>query len=192
MKLIRPSGGILIALLGGAIMLMWLLKTCSSANRYAAGEPHKSGGDTIDVAIQYSPLALYSYADTLGGFSYELLKALAEQEGIKLKFHPIVTLEGVTDHLEKTNYNIIVANIPRTDNFDSRFRFTEPIYLDRLVLVQQKQDSTRVKSQLDLAGREVWVPAQSPAATRLRNLAREIETRLSLWKMRVTVPNSCL
>lgn len=174
LKAIKPRGGLLVGLLVAVVALMWLLRTCSSPDPYAGHGPRPSGGDTIDVAIQYSPLALYTYADTLGGFGYDFLKEIAEREGMTVKFHPVVTLDGTTERLTDGTYDLIVANIPRTDNFDSGLRFTEPVYLDRLVLVQEGNDSARISSQLDLAGREIWVPAHSPAVTRLRNLAAEI------------------
>ena len=44
-------------------------------------------------------------------------------------------------------------------------------------MLVQKKDSlgnTEVSSQLDLAGREVWVTSGSPSAMRLRNLSAEI------------------
>ena len=52
-----------LALLAGVLFLMFMLKQCSSKSPYAHIAPSHSGGDTVDVAIEYSPLLLYRYAD---------------------------------------------------------------------------------------------------------------------------------
>ena len=76
--LMKPKLKIYAALLVATIALMVALGRCS--RQYASKEAQSSGGDTIDVAIEYSPLSLYMYADTLGGFSHDLLNLIAKRE----------------------------------------------------------------------------------------------------------------
>lgn len=142
----------------------------SSGN--GVGYEYKRGrGDTINVAIAYSPMSLYRYADTLGGFNYEMLRGLGKMYGDKFKFFPVASVSRSLDELSRGRYDILVADIPVTASLRERFRLSVPVYTDRMVLVSR--DST-VTSPLALAGRHVWVVAGAPSVERLRNLAREI------------------
>lgn len=154
--------------------LMYSLRRC----RYAGESErlHPSGGDTIDVAIEYSPMSLYRYDDTLGGFNYDMIRLLAEKHGFTVKFHPVVKLAKSLEHIEDKTYDILVADIPLTAEFKDRYDFLEPVLLDRQVLVQMK-DSTgqpQIKNRLDLAGDTVWVVEGSSIVGRINNLAHEI------------------
>lgn len=135
-----------------------------------------SGGDTIDVAIEYSPGYYYTYDDTLGGFNYDLLRLIARENGVKFKFHPIVTLSKGLDGIEKGYYAILAAEYPVTRENKKHYLFTKPLYLDKQVLVQRKGENGEltVKTQLDLDGDTVCVVANSPMRDRLSSLAREI------------------
>ena len=55
---------------------MYMLKMCSSNSSDLTTSQLPSSGDTIDVGIEYSPLSLYSFGDTLGGFNYDLMREL--------------------------------------------------------------------------------------------------------------------
>jgi len=132
-----------------------------------------SGGDTLDIAIEYSPVTYYTYDDTLGGYNYDLLRIIAANTGRPMKFHPMVTLEKAIDGLEQGRYDIVVAQFPMTARDTARFAFTEPIYIDQQVLVQRRGRQA-IHSQLDLAGDTVWVVKGSPMAGRIASLSREI------------------
>lgn len=165
----------LILLLAAAVALMWALRLCSQPGPYANFRP--AGGDTIDVAIEYGPMSLYRYDDTLGGFAYDLLRLMSDSSDVAFKFHPVTSYANALPHLAAGNYDLLVAHIPATTATDTTlYAFTVPVMLDRQVLVQRRDSLGKVaiKSQLDLAGHHVSVAAQSPAAARLRNLASEI------------------
>lgn len=179
MRELKPGNGriaVYILLLVATLALMFMLRDCGNGNAHKAqGIP--SGGDTIDVAIEYSPLSLYTYNDTLGGFNYDMLRMIADKHNVTFKYHPVVTLSKALDGLKDGTYDIVVADMPKTTGHIDSFLFTEPIYLDRQVLVQLKDSITgtcRITNQLDLAGDTVWVIAGSPFASRISNLAREI------------------
>ncbi|MCC8071001.1 MAG: transporter substrate-binding domain-containing protein [Bacteroidales bacterium] len=165
-----------ITALVGVIMLMVMLRTCSQPNPMAPRSYEHSGGDTIDVAIDYAPLSLYRYADTLGGFNYDLINQMRALGGRPMKLHPVVTISEAMAGLDEGYYDVVVADIPSTLEYQERYAFSEPVFLDRQVLVQTLQpDSTLpIQTQLDLAGKQVWVMANSPVVTRLRNLSAEI------------------
>ena len=160
-----------------AIVAMIALKRCGNTQFGSKAEPHQSGGDTIDVAIEYSPISYYTYADTLGGFEYDLLRLIASQQQQPVKFHPIVTLQKALDGLKKGEYDLLVAQFPVTVSNKQQFLFTDPVYLDRQVLVQRKDPETgkaKVNSQLDLAGCTLHIVKGSPMKEHIEGLSREI------------------
>ena len=170
----RSQSSFMIGLLFFVIILMVLLRTCSFS--FPGSDKKRSGGDTIDIAIEYGPLSLYRYDDTLGGFGYDILRHIEEQEGMRFKFHPVMTLKEALKGIDKGYYRMVVTAMPINADLRKRYSTTLPVFLDRQVLVQMKsdQDSDFVRSQLDLAGKRVYVMAGSPVAERLHNLASEI------------------
>ena len=89
-------------------------------------ESRPSSGDTLDIAIEYSPVTYYTYEDTLGGYNYDLLRMMSDSAGCPMKFHPVVTLEKAIAGLENGRYDVVVAQFPMTAGDTSRFAFTDP------------------------------------------------------------------
>ena len=164
------------ALLLCAIAAMWMLGRCSSSQATSERAYEASEGDTVDVAIEMSPMSIYTYADTLGGFNYDLVRAVGGSSHLNLRFHPMVSIEKAIEGLDKGTFDIVVADLPLTVEFQEKYSCSEPVYLDKQVLVQRRDSAgnVEVNHQLDLAGKTVWVVANTPAASRLRNLAAEI------------------
>lgn len=177
MKQEMPRKKNALPLLGGLMVALTLMYTLGNCGRSSGGtETIRSGGDTIDVAIEYSPLSFYQYDDTLGGYNYDLLRLLARDHGLKLKFHPVTAVSKPLEKLENGTYDLLVADLPTTIELKEKYTLLEPVLLDRQVLVQRKDSAgnVRVHSQLDLADDTLWVIAGSSIATRINNLAKEI------------------
>lgn len=155
-----------------AVSAMILLRNC---DRFSKSVP-ETKSDELLVAIEYSPLSCYTYEDTLGGFSYDLLRMVARHAGLELKFQPMVKLSESLDKLKQGDYKLVSAEFPVTKENKEEYLFSSPIYLDRQVLVQRKKDdgSVAVGSPLDLANDTVWVVDGSSIQTRLLNLSHEI------------------
>ena len=160
-----------LALLALVVACMVALSMCDKPKD--SPEAMHSGGDTLDIAIEYSPVTYYTYEDTLGGYNYDLLRIMSHNAGRPMKFHPIVTLEKALDGLETGRYDVVVAQFPMTAVDTSRLSFTQPIYIDQQVLVQRRGRQA-IHSQLDLAGDTVWVVKESPMIARIASLSREI------------------
>lgn len=172
----KGAAGAYISLLAGVLFVMFMLRQCSSSATTVSGEQSHPGADTLNIAIDYSPMSMYMIDDTLGGFNYDLLRELAADNGLRLKFHPVTSLDKALSRLDSGYYDIVVADLPTVADYDSRILFTEPIFLDRSVLVQQRDstDNKSVNSVLQLAGKSVMTVAGSPVKSRLLNLGREI------------------
>ena len=160
-----------LALLAVVVGCMVALSLCDRP----AGTPDSlpSGGDTLDIAIEFSPVSYYTYDDTLGGYNYDLLRLMSHLTGRPMKFHPVVTLQKAISGLEDGHYDVLVAQFPMTARDTARFAFTDPIYIGQQVLVQRR-GSHAIHSQLELAGDTVWVVKGSPMVGRIASLSREI------------------
>lgn len=169
-KIIKGQTLLYIALLGITLTMMVMLSRCDQPKAEVSDRP--SGGDTLDIAIEYSPITYYSYDDTMGGFDYDLLRLIAAQSGRPMKFHPIVTLSRGLEGLNDSTYDVLVAQYPMTTAGRERYLFTQPIYIDKQVLVQRA--STGVRRQFQLAGDTVWVVKGSPMHERIEGLSREM------------------
>jgi ABC-type amino acid transport substrate-binding protein len=159
------------------IGLMISLKNCGKEQTMVTANnrvDQASSGDTIDVAIEYSPLSYYTYGDTTGGFYYELINLMSQTSGFKVKFHPIVSLNTALEGLEKGVYDMVAAQFPVTRNNKDNYLFSEAIYLDKQVLVQRNTGGIAIQSQLDLAGDTVTIVKGSPMRERIMSLSREI------------------
>ena len=123
-----------------------------------------------------SPSSYYTYADTLGGFNYDLLRYFSARYGRPMKFHPIVTLSKALNALDSGYYDLVIAQFPVTRENKEHYLFTEPLYLDNQVLVQRKRKNGQpaVTSQLDLARDTVVIVKGSPMGERIRSLSHEI------------------
>ncbi len=160
-----------LVLLAVVVGFMVALSMCDKPVVQSSSRP--SGGDTLDIAIEYSPVTYYTYDDTLGGYNYDLLRLISNNTGCPLKFHPMVTLEKALAGLDDGRYDVVVAQYPMTAGDTARYCFTQPIYIDQQVLVQQR-GSHAIHSQLDLAGDTVWTVKGSPMTQRIASLSREI------------------
>lgn len=136
-----------------------------------------SSSDTLDVAIKISPIGVTSSADTLSGFYYDMIKRIAETNNLNIRISGFTVLSSALESLAHGNYDLVIADIPVTQELRNRFIFTDPIYADREVLVQLKDSVTElppITSQSQLRGDTVHLSARSPFLTRIRNLSREI------------------
>lgn len=166
-----PRGGILLSLTLIAVGIIVSIRQCSGPASSNGYEYVRGGGDTINVAIDYSPMSLYRYGDSLAGFNYEMMKEMAALYGDNVKFYPIASVNDALDELKRGKYDVVISDLPVTASRRESFRFTEPVYLDKQVLISR---DTTLRSRLDLAGKEVWAIEGSPAEERLHNLSREI------------------
>lgn len=178
-KLMNGRLGLYIALLVGAIVVMMMLKNCGKSEiplHPGSENITKSGGDTLDVAIEYSPISYYTYADTLGGLNYDMLRMVSARMKRPMKFHSVVTLSKALEELDKGTYDLLAGQFPMTSENQEKYLFSSDVFLDKQVLVQRKdaKGGINVKSQLDLAGKTVWIVKDSPMRERVEALSREI------------------
>ena len=155
---------------------MFLLKKCSSPiDKNTHYE--RAGGDTINVAIEISPLSMSLSTDSIEGFYYDILNLISNKYNVNFKFHEFVPLSFAFKGLDNGNFDIVVADIPATSELKKKYLLTEPIYIDHQILVQRK-DKTSGKGSItyysQLASDSIWVVAGSPFIDRISNLSDEM------------------
>ncbi len=160
-----------------AVGVIATTKYYSDSEKEAGYKYQKAGGDSVNVAIHYSPMSIYRYGDTLGGLNYEILRTLSAEYGDKFKYYPISSASEGLENLEKGIYDLLVADIPMTAQLKKKFIFTTPVYTDHQVLVSR---DTTISNPLELAGKDVWVVKGTPATERLENLSREIGDTINI------------
>lgn len=168
---------VILSLIIIALGAIGYVRHFGSGDYAVAAKYEKPKGDTIAVAIEMSPLTYTLRNDTAEGFDYSILTGIAAEHGLTVRFYPFSQLEPAFRELNHGRYDILIASLAATNTLKNFFEVTDPVYLDRQVLVQ-RADSVGgrgpVTSQEQLMHDTVWVAEGSPFATRLRNMSREL------------------
>lgn len=152
------------------------LRNCSPrgviVDRAKIGE---STGDTIDVAMLYSPLNYYVYDDTLGGYCYDLLRSIAAIEHQPINFVAVTSPADALEKLKEGKVDVIAA-LPVNSGVTGRdLIYTDSIFTDRLVVVySHKEGEPAYDTPFSLAGQTIHLDSGSAALLRIRNLQKEI------------------
>lgn len=177
----KPRSGkslfLYLALLIVAIVAMVILYRHSHSNG-RPGQPIPTPGDTLRIAIVYSPMSYYIYDDTIGGLNYDMLRQMSADMHRPVRFIPVVSLQQSLEALTRGQCDMLVS-LPLTASMRDKFLFSESIFLDRQVLIQ-RPGSGSVKSVLDIAGDTIHIKKYSPARERLDNLSAEIGDEITI------------
>lgn len=140
--------------------------------------PEIVASDTIRATIEYNSVSFFLTGDTVSGFNYELLQAFAREHGLHVAIHPEMAFDKCLQELAEGKCDIIANGILANSEMKDSLLLTVPIALSRQVLVQRKpvseEDTTYIKSLLNLGGKTVHVVKDSPYILRIRNLGDEI------------------
>lgn len=167
---------VLLALAAGTMGLLIGIRPRAVLPPRDYGEIRREG--ILRIVTEYSQSGYHLEGDTTGGFQYELCRAIAQLAGIEVRMYPVMSLEKSFEGLSGQHYDIIAQNIPTTSELKEFCLFTDPIVLNRQVLVQRTASANSgvepLRNQLALAGKTLYVPKDSPVRLRLRNLQHEI------------------
>ena len=132
----------------------------------------------LRMITEYSPSGYYVSGDTIEGFQYELSQAIAKLSGLEVQTQLVMSLAESFRELSENECDVIARNIPVNSDIKEEYLFTEPIVLNKQVLIQRtakaNNGSQPIRNQLDLAGKVLYIPQNSPALLRLQNLEHEI------------------
>ena len=140
--------------------------------------PQIEQDSVLNIVTDYNAVGYYISGDSIMGFQYEIIKAMEKAWNIKVALFLENSLDKSLEGLLSQQYDIVARNIPVNFELKEKFSFTEPITLNRQVLVQRKaefNDSIApIRQHLNLAKKTIFVPKESPAILRLNNLSHEI------------------
>ncbi|WP_455628424.1 transporter substrate-binding domain-containing protein [Parabacteroides chinchillae] len=166
---------ILLVIAVSTMIMLWQHKTHEIPPRDY--EQIKKEG-VLRMVTEYNQSGYFVSGDTIEGFQYELGKAIAELSGLEVQTHLEMSLAESFKELSDNKCDIIARNIPITSEIKEEYLFTEPIVLNKQVLVQRTAEANEgkqpIRNQLDLAKKTLYIPKDSPALLRLRNLEIEI------------------
>ena len=166
---------ILLVIAVSTMIMLWQHKTHEIPPRDY--EQIKKEG-VLRMVTEYNQSGYFVSGDTIEGFQYELGKAIAELSGLEVQTHLEMSLAESLKELSDNKCDIIARNIPITSEIKEEYLFTEPIVLNKQVLVQRTAQANEgkqpIRNQLDLAKKTLYIPKDSPALLRLRNLEIEI------------------
>jgi membrane-bound lytic murein transglycosylase MltF len=176
---------IYILLLSAAITGMILLVHHKPENRIEPRDFDKIRSEGIlRIVTEYSQPGYYIAGNGIEGFQYELSREIARLSGLETQLFLETSLEKGFDGLLTHRYDVMALNIPATSELKEKYLFTEPVLLDRQVLVQRvagkNSRQAPIRNQLDLANKTLHIPKQSPALLRLHHLQHEIGDTIHL------------
>lgn len=165
-------------LLGIAILVMFFIRWCSQPPTDPYTRSYKRlGGDTLNIAIEFSPVGIYASGDSLSGFYYDLLRQLSKLHNRPIHITGFSRADDMLRLLDDGTLDIVIADIPLTADIKANYGYTSPLTINRQVLVQLRDSVTGAvpyPSQLSLIGSTVYLPVNSPFKDRLKNLAKEM------------------
>lgn len=160
-----------------AVMIMlWVVKNRKPVTRDF--EKIRQEG-ILRIITEYNPTGYYTSGDTIKGFQYEIARAIAGMSGLDVQIELESSLSNSFKQLSIRNCDVIARNIPAASELKEEFLLTEPLVMDKQILVQRTAATNNgvkpIRNHLELAGKTLHVSKESPAAMlRLRNLEDEI------------------
>ena len=128
----------------------------------------------LRMITEYNQSGYFVSGDTVQGFQYELSQAIAKLSGLEVQTHLEMSLAKSFEELSDNKCDVIARNIPITSEMRENYLFTEPIVLNKQVLVQRTAEANNgqapIRNQLHLAQKTLYIPKDSPALLRLQNL----------------------
>lgn len=176
-KLIMLYAGLLVVAIATMVMLCRIMKR-SPEEILPRDYPEIKAEGILRMVTEYNQSGYYIAGDTIEGFQYELSQAIAQISGLEVQTHLVMSLAESFEMLANNKCDIISRNIPTTSEIKEDYLFTEPIVLNKQVLIQRTEKANDgikpIRNQLDLAGKTLYIPKDSPAQLRLQNLGHEI------------------
>mgnify|MGYP000696673743 CR=1 FL=1 len=116
----------------------------------------------LRMITEYNQSGYFVSGDTVQGFQYELSQAIAKLSGLEVQTHLEMSLAKSFEELSDNKCDVIARNIPITSEMRENYLFTEPIVLNKQVLVQRTAEANNgqapIRNQLDLAQKTLYIP----------------------------------
>lgn len=178
----------LVSLQAIAILLLALCTTLScgrggnSRDTEADSTAHPLP-DTLRVGTLYSPTSYFMYREEQMGYDYDMVTRLGADKGMVIDLHVAPSLNALIEMLDSGLIDLAAYEIPITAEYKSRVIPAGDENITTQVLVQPKSDD-HITDVTQLAGREVYVEADSKYLYRLKNLNDEIGGGINIHEVK--------
>lgn len=142
--------------------------------------------DTVNVVTLYGPASYFVYRDTVMGYDYEMMEALAEDHDFKINWIVADSLPEAIDMVNDGRALLIASEVPTTKEYEKQVLECGPENTITHVLVQPLGDTVIVNVH-QLAGQTVYVQQGSKSQERLEAINRSMEGAI---KIRPVDPDS--
>ena len=129
--------------------------------------------DTLRVATMYGSTSYFLFRDELMGYDYELAQNYANYLKVNLKMSIVKSETEMVQMLQDGKVDIVTYNFIETKELKKRFNYVLPQTESYQVLIQ-KIGSKAISTVTQLAGKTVYVTANSVFQQRLEALNDEI------------------
>lgn len=128
----------------------------------------------IKVLTDNSTLGFKLDKDSVYGFQYEIVKAFADKLGVELEISENDDMAESVEDLMIGKYDLIASMMPVTVEYKDKVQFSDPLQINRQVLVQRNDSITLIAKQYDLANDTICLPKNSPYKQLISNLSDDI------------------
>lgn len=129
----------LLALAAGTMAALWALRGTSPQVPATPRDFEEIAREnTLRMVTEYNQSGYYIAGDTIEGFQYELGRAISRLTGLEVQTALDMSLTESFRMLDAGEVDVVARNIPVNSEIRERYLFTDPIVLNKQVLVQRK------------------------------------------------------
>lgn len=161
------------------VSLIFILSSCYTGSKKHPIAPHDlqaiRDSGVINVITLYSSTSYFIYKGEPMGYEYELLKDFASSLNLKVKVKIAANVTRLTEMLLNGEGDLILYNIPITNEMKSSIEYCGRENITHQVLVQRADRKDTILTDVtQLIGKEIWVKQDTKYYDRLKNLNREL------------------
>ncbi len=135
--------------------------------------------DTVKVVTLYGPSSYFEYKDTVMGYDYEMMEALAKEHGFTVDWVVAGTLEDAISMVNGDSALILASDVPANGEYARQVRLCGPKDYMEHVLVQPPGDTVVVDVN-QLAGHTVYVQKGSKSEAELEKINHSIGNTIAI------------
>lgn len=170
-----------------ALILTWQMKSHKEKSP-TRDYPEIAQEGILRITTRYGAGTYYiNHLDSTDGFHYQKAKEFAQAQGWKLEVIPEMDMKRQKELLLSGKVDLIADNLLLDTSSDTTIRYTKPLHIDHPIIVQRKETEDTLcqylKSQVDLRGKTVCIPAGSTFRQRIRHLMEEIGDTIHIEEM---------
>ncbi len=158
--------------------------------------PEIIASGVLNAVTEYNAISYHVDSGQITGFDYELLQAFAQEKNLEARIAPEMSFTNRLQSVLKGQYDILATGTLVNSTSKDSLLFTRPIQLSKQVLVQRAAqsdtDSAYIKSQLQLAGKTLYIVKGSPSILRLHHLMEEIADSIYIKEVELYGPEQLL